>query len=114
MAVMNIAAGGLKKWCRKSGEKYRKGGRGSDFYKVIFIAGNEPFTQGPVNYAESCKAAIAKGIIVNTIHCGPEAEGINTKWKDGATIADGKFLVIDQDRAVVSIEAPQDKEIATL
>jgi len=86
----------------------------SDAYKVIFIAGNEPFTQGPVNYAESCKAAITKGIIVNTIHCGPEAIGVNTKWKDGADLADGKYLVIDQNRAVVSIEAPQDKEIAKL
>lgn len=83
-------------------------------YKAIFIAGNEPFTQGPVNYADSCKAAITKGIIVNTIHCGAEAEGINTKWKDGADLADGKYLVIDQNRAVVSIEAPQDKEIAKL
>jgi len=86
----------------------------SDAYKAIFIAGNEPFTQGPVNYAESCKAAITKGIIVNTIHCGNEADGINTKWKDGADLADGKYLVIDQNRAVVSIEAPQDKEIAKL
>jgi hypothetical protein len=83
-------------------------------YKAIFIAGNEPFTQGPVSYADSCKAAITKGIIVNTIHCGAEAEGINTKWKDGADLADGKFLVIDQNRAIVSIEAPQDKEIAKL
>ena len=83
-------------------------------YKAIFIAGNEPFTQGSVNYAESCKAAITKGIIVNTIHCGGEAEGINTKWKDGADLADGKYLVIDQNRAVVSIEAPQDKELAKL
>ena len=85
-----------------------------DVYKAIFIAGNEPFTQGPVNYAESCKAAITKGIIVNTIHCGDEATGINTKWKDGALLADGNYLVIDQNRAVVSIEAPQDKEIAQL
>lgn len=86
----------------------------SDVYKVIFIAGNEPFTQGPVNYADSCKAAITKGIIVNTIHCGGEAEGVNTKWKDGADLADGRCLVIDHNRAVVSIEAPQDKEIAKL
>jgi hypothetical protein len=85
-----------------------------EVYKVIFIAGNEPFTQGPVNYAESCKSAITKGIIVNTIHCGPETVGVNTKWKDGADLADGRYLVIDQNRAVVSIEAPQDKEIARL
>ncbi len=29
----------------------------ADVYKAIFIAGNEPFTQGKVNYAEACKAA---------------------------------------------------------
>ena len=86
----------------------------ADVYKAIFIAGNEPFTQGKVNYAESCKAAITKGIIVNTIHCGSEADGVNTKWKDGADLADGKYLVIDQNRAVVSIATPLDKEIATL
>jgi hypothetical protein len=86
----------------------------SDVYKAIFIAGNEPFTQGKVNYAGSCKAAIARGIIVNTIHCGPEAVGVNTKWKDGAELADGKYMVIDQNRAVVAIAAPQDAEIARL
>ena len=83
-------------------------------YKAIFIAGNEPFTQGPVNYVESCKGAIAKGIIVNTIHCGPEQEGIEGKWKDGAALADGRFLVINQDAHMTSIAAPQDKDIAVL
>ena len=83
-------------------------------YKAIFIAGNEPFTQGPVSYVTSCKAAIAKGIIVNTIHCGPEKEGIEGKWKDGAALADGRFLVINQDSRIAHIAAPQDKDIAEL
>ncbi len=83
-------------------------------YKAIFIAGNEPFTQGPVSYVESCKGAIAKGIIVNTIHCGPEQEGINGKWKDGAALADGRYLVINQDARIADIQAPQDKKIADL
>lgn len=86
----------------------------ADVYKAIFIAGNEPFTQGPVNYADACKAAIAKGIIVNTIHCGSEAEGVNGKWRDGAELAVGKYMVIDQNRAVAVIAAPQDAEIARL
>lgn len=85
-----------------------------DVYKTIFIAGNEPFTQGPVSYATSCKAAIEKGIIVNTIHCGAETEGIGTKWRDGALLAEGKYMFIDHNRAVVHFEAPQDKEIAQL
>src|SRR4051794_10549830 len=44
-------------------------------YKAIFIAGNEPFSQGPVKYEDSCKNAIEHGIVVNTIHCGSETEG---------------------------------------
>ncbi len=83
-------------------------------YKAIFIAGNEPFTQGPVSYVSSCKDAIAKGIIVNTIHCGPEKEGIEGKWKDGAALADGRFLVINQNARMTDIPAPQDKKIAEL
>ncbi len=81
-------------------------------YKAIFIAGNEPFTQGPVDYRSVCKAAISKGIVVNTIHCGPEAEGISGKWKDGADLADGRFLIINHNVVASVPAAPQDKEIA--
>ena len=83
-------------------------------YKAIFIAGNEPFTQGPVDYTDPCKSAKARGIIVNTIHCGDERTGVETMWRDGARLGDGKYLVIDQDRAVAYVEAPQDEEIAKL
>ena len=83
-------------------------------YKAIFIAGNEPFTQGPVPPQEACKEAITKGIIVNTIHCGSEQQGLSGGWKDGALLADGSFMVINQNQAVVQIEAPQDAEIVKL
>lgn len=83
-------------------------------YRAIFIAGNEPFTQGPVDYRASCKAAIEKGIIVNTIHCGSEQEGINGQWRDGALLAEGKFMLINHNQAVVHFQAPQDEEITRL
>lgn len=83
-------------------------------YKVIFIAGNEPFTQGTVDYVGSCRNAIAGGIVVNTIFCGNLNEGISTKWKDGADLADGKYINIDQDKQIAYVAAPQDKEIAKL
>lgn len=83
-------------------------------YKAIFIAGNEPFTQGDVDYHKSCKQAIEKGIVVNTIHCGTRQEGILGEWENGAKIAEGEFLNIDQDRATVDIECPQDKVIIKL
>ena len=82
--------------------------------KVMVIAGNEPFRQGPVDYRDSCKAAIKDGIIINTIHCGAYDEGVSGGWKDGAKLADGTYIHIDQDRAVAHIDAPQDKEIAKL
>ena len=83
-------------------------------YKAIFIAGNEPFTQGSVDYRESCRRAIEAGIVVNTVHCGNNQSGIDGKWQHGAQLAEGKFFNIDQDRAVVHIDCPQDKLIIEL
>lgn len=82
--------------------------------KVIFIAGNEPFTQGEVDYRESVRDAITKGIIVNTIFCGNYQEGVNTGWKHGAELADGRYMNIDQNQKIVHIAAPQDDEIIRL
>jgi hypothetical protein len=47
-----------------------------DAMRLIFIAGNEPFTQGPVDFHDSVKAARERGITVNTLHCGGYEEGI--------------------------------------
>lgn len=82
--------------------------------KLIFIAGNEAFNQGSVDFRQSCRRAIAKGIVVNTIFCGNKEEGVNTHWKAGADLADGSFLSIDQNARVAHIAAPQDQEIAAL
>ena len=83
-------------------------------YKTIFIAGNEPFTQGSVDYRNACKSAIEKGVVVNTIHCGNYDTGVSTKWKDGADLAEGEYMNIDQDRKTVHIETPHDEIIIRL
>ena len=83
-------------------------------YKAIFVCGNEPFTQGPVNYEKWCKKAIGKGIVVNTIHCGSYSDGISGQWQAGAQLAEGKFLNINQDKKEVHIKCPQDKIILEL
>lgn len=82
--------------------------------KTIFIAGNEPFDQGPVDPVKACQAAIARGVTVNTIYCGSEAEGINTHWKQGSVLADGGFFAINHNQKVAHVPAPQDEEIARL
>jgi hypothetical protein len=100
--VIDSAAKGLK-WSNSTGDM-----------KVIFIAGNEPFTQGGTDYVKSCKAAISKGIVVNTIFCGSYDEGVQTKWKEGADLTDGKYINIDQNQQIVDVKAPQDEEIMKL
>ena len=82
--------------------------------KCIFIAGNEPFTQGQMDYREACSAATKNGITVNTIHCGSESAGISGKWQDAANLAGGSFMTINQNKTVVAVKAPQDKELARL
>lgn len=82
--------------------------------KLIFIAGNEPFSQGTVDYKKACSDAIAQGITVNTIFCGPEQQGIQTGWQQGALLADGSFLSIDQNQKVATIKTPFDKKLTEL
>jgi hypothetical protein len=88
--------------------------KSSNDYKVIFIAGNEPFNQGAKDYKEACKSAISKGIIVNTIYCGSYDEGDQSFWKDGADLADGKYINIDSNQEIVHIETPFDEELVEL
>jgi hypothetical protein len=83
-------------------------------YKAIFIAGNEPFTQGPVDYHAACKEAIERSIVVNTIHCGNREAGLRGQWQDGAKLAEGESFNIDQDRAIVHVKCPQDEIIIKL
>lgn len=83
-------------------------------YKVIFIAGNENFNQGEVNYQFVCGKAKEKGIIVNTIHCGDFQTGIRENWKNGADLTGGKYLSINQNSKTEYIPSPYDQQISTL
>lgn len=80
--------------------------------KMIFIAGNEPFTQGSVSYRLACSVAKEKGVVVNTIFCGQFDEGMHTNWKDGADLTGGSYMSIEQNRKTVYISTPYDSKIA--
>ena len=82
--------------------------------KLIVIAGNEPFSQGGVDFRAACRAAARGGIVVNTIFCGPREGGVRTGWKEGADLADCQYAAIDADNAPPPTSAPQDAEIARL
>ncbi len=86
----------------------------SDVYKVIFIAGNEPFTQGPVFFRDAIHAAVRKGISVNPIFCGLHQEGVLSAWLDGAMAGRGSYMTIDPNQRIVVDPTPYDAEIGTL
>ncbi len=80
-------------------------------YKTIFIAGNEPFTQGDVDFRSAVPRAIQSGIVVNTIHCGPAAQGQSGHWAEGARLGEGRHFNIDQDHVKPTVSTPHDVEI---
>lgn len=80
--------------------------------KLIYIAGNEPFDQGRINYKEVISNAKRKNIYTNTIFCGNRDEGIQTFWQNGASLGDGKYFNIDSDKKVIYIETPYDIKIS--
>ncbi|WP_374463693.1 VWA domain-containing protein [Chryseobacterium sp.] len=80
--------------------------------KLIYIAGNEAFDQGKINYKEVVSKAKNKNIYTNTIFCGSREEGIQTFWQNGASLGGGKYFNIDSDRKVLYIETPYDIRIS--
>lgn len=82
--------------------------------KLIYIAGNEPFTQGPVHFESAISQARSRGITVSTIFAGQHNEGVATGWQQGALLAGGNFMSVDHNQQIAHIVAPQDQRIADL
>lgn len=83
-------------------------------FRTIFIAGNEPFDQGSVNWAEAVNLAKNQDVLVNTIYCGNAESRERDLWAAGADLGDGANFNIDQNRAVVIRPSPYDAEIRRL
>lgn len=79
--------------------------------KLVYIAGNEPFTQGEILYSKAIQNALSKNIYVNTIHCGDRSWGINGDWKKAADLGKGKFFNIDHNAKIRHIDTPYDARI---
>lgn len=82
--------------------------------KLIYIAGNEEFNQGNVNYKDAIKEALGKKVYVNTIYCGDKNAGIKELWKSGADIGNGKYFNINTNREIEYISTPYDDKITQL
>lgn len=91
--------------------KSLKWGDGRADMKLVYIAGNEPFTQGPISYKDAISGALAKDIYVNTIHCGDGGWGGLDGWRDGAKRGRGKFFNINHNARVRYYQTPYDDAI---
>src|SRR4051812_10737815 len=66
--------------------------------RLIFVCGNEPADQDKEVTLESvARAAVARDVIINTVHCksGAVLEGEVEGWRNFAARAEGRFAQID-------------------
>jgi hypothetical protein len=84
--------------------------------RIIFLVGDAPPHMDypdDVKYPVTCQEACKRGIIINTIQCGNDAD-CTKYWKDICKRAEGSFVQISQSGGVVSIATPFDKELAKI
>ena len=85
--------------------------------KVIFVCGNEPVDQDKqVDLKDVAKLAKEKGVVINTIYCGPANNAEAAGWKEYAVMAGGRYGNIDQNKAATHqvVATPFDKELGEL
>lgn len=84
--------------------------------KIIFVAGNEAATQDPeITVDQATGAAVAAGIVVNTIYCGNPGDEIAPGWASVARSTNGMYASIDQNAAAVAnVATPMDEPLARL
>ncbi|MBN1910807.1 MAG: VWA domain-containing protein [Pirellulales bacterium] len=89
---------------------------GKKVTRIIYLVGDFPphneYKDVPT-YDKLAKAAIEKGIYVNTILCGNNNEA-RVVWQEIARRAEGEFFQIAQDGAVRSVDTPYDRKLAEL
>lgn len=85
--------------------------------KLIFLVGDAPphmDYKDDVKYADTCKLAASKDIIINTVQCGRDAQCAKF-WKEICRLAEGSYVQIDQQGGpVVTVATPYDKELGEI
>ncbi len=87
-----------------------------DALRVIFVAGNEPADQGVEehDFRIAARAALDRGIIINSLYAGSREQGILEKWPDIARVGAGNFSAIDPKLGTIQIATPQDQRLLEL
>jgi hypothetical protein len=90
--------------------------RESKTVKIVFLVGDAAphmdYTDD-VKYPVTCAQALQRGIIINAIQCGNDAE-CTKFWKDIAEKAGGGYAIIPQAGGVRAVSTPYDKRLAEI
>jgi Mg-chelatase subunit ChlD len=85
-------------------------------YRVVFLVGDAPphmDYQDDVKYPVTVKAALKRGIVVNTIQAGNNGS-TTRQWERIAQLGDGDYARVDQAGSAVAMSTPYDRELAKL
>lgn len=89
--------------------KHRKGS-----LRMVFVAGNEPFNQGPVEVGPVLKEANEKGLLVHPIYCSDGNSSDRVSWESAADLAHTDLKVIDHTKVASVPKTPYDARINEL
>src|SRR5262245_25986872 len=85
--------------------------------RIIFLVGDAPPHMDypdDVKYPQTCQKAVQKGILINTVQCGNDAE-CTKFWKDICVKAEGSYVQIPQDGGVTPVvSTPFDKRLGEI
>ena len=88
---------------------------GDNALKLVVLAGNESAHQDDeVPLSEVCSTLVTRGIMVNSIYCGPAGDEIAPGWQEVARLADGQFASIDHNHGTLIVETPFDARLSEL
>ena len=101
-------------WAIESAMNQLEWSKSTEDFRAIFIAGNEAFNQGNVDWREAVNVAEVNKILVNTIYCGEAEHDDRSLWAQGAQVGQGNHFNINHNQEVVFVESPYDEEINRL
>jgi len=84
--------------------------------KIVFLVGDYPphmDYRGEVRYPETCREAVVRDLIVNTVQCGDVPQTTRV-WRDIARLAEGSYVALEQSGNMQAMTTPYDEEIARL
>lgn len=83
--------------------------------RICVVAGNESADQDRlVAFRDVAAQAAKRGIVVNSVYCGDPEDGLAPAWREVASLAEGEFAAIDQNRRAPVCATPYDTLLTTL